>query len=65
MRNVLLDTGPLVALLDRSERSHQRCIDFLRTLEGRLVTTEPVLTEALYLLQAARGGPAAGLRFVL
>jgi len=50
MGELLLDTGPLVALLDRSERNHQRCLTFFREFRGRLVTTEPVLTEAVYLL---------------
>ena len=50
MREVLLDTGPLVAFLDRSERNHQRCVDFFKVFRGRLLTTEPVLTEAVYLL---------------
>lgn len=65
MRNVLLDTGPLVALLNRSERSHERCAEFLKGFDGLLVTTEPVLTEAMYLLQAAKGGQAACLSFIL
>ena len=50
MDELLLDTGPLVALLDRSERNHHRCLTFFREFRGRLVTTEPVLTEAVYLL---------------
>ncbi len=50
MGELLLDTGPLVALLDRSERSHSTCVEFFRGFSGRLVTTEPVLTEAVYLL---------------
>lgn len=50
MREMLLDTVPLVAFLDRSERNHQRCVDFFKSYKGRLLTTEPVLTEAVYLL---------------
>lgn len=48
--NLIIDTGPLVALLDRSERNHERCVDAVREWRGQLVTTEAVLTEALYLL---------------
>lgn len=50
MRSALLDTGALVALLDKSEKNHERCVNFLKDFRGRLLTTEPVLTEALYLL---------------
>lgn len=53
MRSVLLDTGPFVALLDRSENNHGRCVDFFKDFKGRLFTTEPVLTETLYLLNSA------------
>lgn len=65
MRSVLLDTGPLVALLDLSERNHERCRAFLEGFAGRLLTTEAVLTEAIHLLHDTPGGPSACLRFVL
>ena len=50
MREIILDTGPFVALLDRSERSHHACMAFFQGITDRLVTTEPVLTEVVYLL---------------
>lgn len=65
MRNVLLDTGPLVALLDRSEKHHSQCVDFLKQFEGKLFTTEPVLTEAVYLLGPSLRGQKACIEFIL
>ena len=50
MRSMLFDTGVFVALLDKSEKNHERCIAFLKDFKGKLFTTEPVLTETLYLL---------------
>lgn len=50
MPNLILDTGPLVALLNRDEKLHETCLDFLKGFRGRFLSTEPVLTEALYLL---------------
>jgi hypothetical protein len=50
VRSVLLDTGVFVALLDKSERNHARCVAFLKEFNGKLFATEPVLTESLYLL---------------
>jgi len=48
---VLVDTGPLVALLDPSDRARERCRSVLDRLErADLVTTEAVVTEAEYLL---------------
>ena len=48
--NLVIDTGPIVALLDRSENTHFACIDVLKAWRGNIITTEAVLTEALYLL---------------
>lgn len=62
---MLLDTGPLVAFLDRSERNHRRCVDFFKAFRGRLLTTEPVLTEAVYLLGPHFFNQKAALDFVL
>ena len=50
MRSMLFDTGVFVALLDKSEKNHERCVAFLKEFKGKLFTTEPVLTETLYLL---------------
>ena len=47
---LLLDTGAFVALADRSERRHADCVAVLDGWSGRIVTTEAVLTETLYLV---------------
>ena len=65
MREVLLDTGPFIALLDRSERSHGACREFFRAFDGRLLTTEAVLTEAVYLLGPAFAMQKPALEFLL
>jgi uncharacterized protein len=63
--NVLLDTGPLVALLDRSERDHDRIQKFMAGLRGaRLITTGAVVTEAFYFLSDVRDGPACLVSFL-
>ncbi|MBI2354683.1 MAG: PIN domain-containing protein [Deltaproteobacteria bacterium] len=65
MREVILDTGPLIALLDRSERSHEACTEFFRGVTGRFVTTEPVLTEVVYLLGPAFTMQKPALEFIM
>ncbi len=65
MRRLLLDTGAYVALLDRSERNHARCADFLKNFSGALLTTEPVLTETLYLLNPEVRAQKAAVEFIL
>lgn len=48
---ILVDTGPLVALFDRKDAQHERCVAALRKLREPLWTTVPVLTEAFHMLQ--------------
>ncbi len=61
---VLLDTGPLVALLNRRERLHSRVKEVLRSLPAPLLTVEPVLTEATYLLRSVPRGAHAVLALI-
>ncbi len=65
MNIFLLDTGPLVALLDRSEPDHDRVRSFMARLRGsRLVTTGAVITEAFYFLSDVRNGPPSLASFL-
>ena len=62
---LLLDTGALVSLLDRSQSYHRECVGVLDDWEGSLVSTEAVLTEATHLLGRVPGGRRACVEFVL
>ena len=53
MRNIVADTGPLVALFYRRDRNHTRVREFLRENPCVLVTTWPVATEVWHLLPAS------------
>lgn len=55
MKPVLLDTGVIVALMDRSERHHDRCIAAVEELERGLMTCEAVIAESCYLLRRFPG----------
>ena len=59
MKPVLLDTGVIVALLDRSEKFHQACAGAVRELEAPLITCEAVIAESCYLLRNLLGAPEA------
>ncbi|MHB8730490.1 MAG: type II toxin-antitoxin system VapC family toxin [bacterium] len=47
---MLVDTGPLVAIVDAADKDHDRCAGVLTQLTDPLVTTWSVITEATYLL---------------
>ncbi|MGC1415597.1 MAG: PIN domain-containing protein [Candidatus Acidiferrum sp.] len=57
MKPVLLDTGVIVALLDRSEHAHLACAKAVHELRSPLVTCEAVLAESCYLLRNLPGAP--------
>ncbi len=61
----LLDTGPWVALIDRSEAAHSICANWFRSFTGNLYSTEPVLTEVLYLLNFSLKAQQTALDYVL
>ena len=48
--NGLIDTGAILALLDRSDRWHRACVDAFRQLRLPLLTSEAVLTEVFHLV---------------
>jgi predicted nucleic acid-binding protein len=50
MRAAIVDTGPLVAFLDRQERHHPWILERIKELHAPLLVCEPVLTETMYLL---------------
>ena len=50
MRAAIVDTGPLVAFLDRTEPHHRWVVERVHALDAPLLVCEPVLTEALHLL---------------
>ena len=59
MSPVLLDAGPLVALLSEREAHHPWVKARFAEWAEPCVTCEPVLTEAFHLLAKVRGGQAA------
>lgn len=47
---ILVDAGPLVALVDADDQHHASCVTALKQLREPLGTVWPALTEAMYVL---------------
>jgi predicted nucleic acid-binding protein len=60
MTRIIVDTGPLVAYFNRRDRWHRWVAEQMAAISPPLVTCEPVLTEACFLIHRA-GGSAADL----
>lgn len=59
MRQVLLDTGPLVALIDKRDQYHAWATTTVATLPAPFLTCESVISEACFLLSRVTNGKNA------
>ena len=50
---VLVDAGPLIALIEPTDRHHRTCVAALDAIDEPLLTVWPAFTEAMYLLSGA------------
>ena len=55
---ILTDTGPLVAILDHTDRHHAACVAALSELTAPMVTTWPVLARGVLPAGGCRAGGA-------
>jgi uncharacterized protein len=62
--NVVLDTGPLVALLDADEAHHRWAVEQFSQLRPPLLTCEAVLSEACFLIARIGTDPSLVTRLV-
>lgn len=56
---MLVDAGPLVALVDASDQHHRRCAQALQSIREPLGTIWPAVAEAMYLLEELPRGQEA------
>lgn len=53
MARVLVDTGAVVALVNRADRHHAAAVDWFRAFRGELLTSDAVITETAYVLASS------------
>ena len=54
MNKILIDSGPLIALFDSSDKYHQKTVKFIKNSQFLLITTIASITETLHLLDFNR-----------
>ena len=64
MKSLLLDTGPAVAFLDRTDPEHQWVRRRLSNFRGQLHTTTGVVTQVMRFVAPRRGGSALFAEFL-
>ena len=55
---ILLDTGPLVAAINRRDRQHQACRKLLESRAGELLVTPYVIAEVCWMVSSRIGATA-------
>ncbi len=50
MQKTLIDSGPIIALFDRSDNYHTKVLNFLQDYQGKLITSLAVVTEVSHML---------------
>jgi predicted nucleic acid-binding protein len=56
---ILIDAGPMVALISAGDRHHAACQAALLRVEEPMATVWPAFTEAMYLLRSSRAAQRA------
>jgi uncharacterized protein len=64
MKKILIDSGPLIALFDSSDRYHKKAVDFIKNNTLLLITTIASITETLHLLDFNRNAQIDFLEWV-
>jgi predicted nucleic acid-binding protein len=62
--SALLDTGAILALLDRDDRRYSACVKAFSQIRAPLLTSEAVLTELFHLVASRRQEVDAAWKFV-
>jgi len=63
-QGILVDAGPLIALINRDDQDHNKCVAALKLLRAPLLTTWMPVTEALHLLAFSLEGQEALLEMI-
>lgn len=57
LKNIIIDTGPLVALLNKKDKFHKWAKEIVKNIKSPFLTCESVISEACFLLRNIKNGP--------
>lgn len=60
---ILIDTGIIIALADKSDAWHQRSLHFIKTYKGGIIAPSTIVPEICYMLNTYLG-PSAEMAFI-
>ncbi len=64
MKKILIDSGPLIALFDASDKYHKKAVSFIKANKFPLVSSIASVTETLHLLNFNRNAQLDFLEWV-
>jgi predicted nucleic acid-binding protein len=64
VKKILIDSGPLIALFDSSDRYHSKALEFIKQNTSQLITTIASITETLHLLDFNRNAQIDFLEWI-
>lgn len=64
MKKILLDSGPMIALFDASDKYHLDAVSFIKSNRYPLISTLASITEALYLLDFNRNAQIDFIKWI-
>jgi uncharacterized protein len=64
MNKILIDSGPLIALFDSSDKYHKKTVDFIKNNKSQLITSLASITETLHLLDFNRNAQIDFLEWI-
>jgi predicted nucleic acid-binding protein len=65
MNKILIDSGPLIALFDSSDKFHKKTVAFIKENSSSLITTIASITEALHLLDFNRNAQLDFIEWII
>ena len=64
MQSILIDSGPMIALFDASDKYHRQSAEFIKATNARLITSLASITETLHLHSFNRNAQADYLQWL-